>query len=549
MGHTTQEKEHVHISDGGHFDNLGVYELIKRRCRYIVAVDATDDPATTSDNLGILVRLCRVDFGVRIQLDTTPLKVEGPDGYSRAHVVVGRIRYDDLDNRQTPGMLIYIKSTMTGDEPADVRQYAKLHPEFPRQLTLTDQSFDEDQFPKLPRLGTHTAINVFGIASQSLFDGLPDRKWWENQERKDFAKVFAEAHRKIFSALRNRWTEPPLIRDGDRLESSRTWIQLQETLRQDPDLTDLDRDLYSDLPALADPTRRAELHVMEEALRMMADTWAGLNQGGHDDTLISASYLNMFRRLTGSETFRRFWPLLRSQFNRDFVRFCERQLRVRVAPPRLSPAANHPEYLKIMGHELAREWPNVVCRDDGRGESLAEAGERYVRLRVEDAVTIGTRARPERAAWVVVQAPLEYEPSKEPGFEIPVGLVVLRRVPKRKRRRMKVNYELIFWMSRAQRSSGIGERVRLGGDFKRLIQWLAKCKATVMVSYPKDERRRRRGSQPSATVQLLLARRLQAAHESAAQSGPGMDADQEISLTFGLSHVSWSGGAYDKAIR
>ena len=63
----------MHLSDGGHFENLGVYELIRRRCRYIVAVDATENSNATSDNLGVLIRLCRVDFGIRIQIDTTPL--------------------------------------------------------------------------------------------------------------------------------------------------------------------------------------------------------------------------------------------------------------------------------------------------------------------------------------------------------------------------------------------------------------------------------------------------------------------------------------------
>ena len=54
LGNTDEKGDYVHISDGGHFDNLGVYELVKRRCRYIVAVDATENPLATSDNLGIL---------------------------------------------------------------------------------------------------------------------------------------------------------------------------------------------------------------------------------------------------------------------------------------------------------------------------------------------------------------------------------------------------------------------------------------------------------------------------------------------------------------
>ena len=68
-GGTSSDCPYVHLSDGGHFDNLGVYELIQRRCRYVVAVDATENSNATSDNLGVLIRLCRVDFGIRIQIE------------------------------------------------------------------------------------------------------------------------------------------------------------------------------------------------------------------------------------------------------------------------------------------------------------------------------------------------------------------------------------------------------------------------------------------------------------------------------------------------
>ena len=95
--------EFVHLSDGGHFENLGVYELIRRRCRYIVACDAGEDTGPSDENLATLIRLCRIDFGVRIQIDTEPSAPEGPDRLTRSHVVVGRIRYDDVDSGSFPG--------------------------------------------------------------------------------------------------------------------------------------------------------------------------------------------------------------------------------------------------------------------------------------------------------------------------------------------------------------------------------------------------------------------------------------------------------------
>ena len=84
----TRHGEYVHLSDGGHFENMGVYELIRRRCRYIVALDASDETTSSGSNLAILIRLCRIDFGIRIQIDTSPLQPQGPDRLTRTHVAI-----------------------------------------------------------------------------------------------------------------------------------------------------------------------------------------------------------------------------------------------------------------------------------------------------------------------------------------------------------------------------------------------------------------------------------------------------------------------------
>ena len=63
FGQTDGRGEFVHISDGGHFENLGVYELIRRRCRYIISLDSGEDGDPSNDNLAALIRLCRIDFG------------------------------------------------------------------------------------------------------------------------------------------------------------------------------------------------------------------------------------------------------------------------------------------------------------------------------------------------------------------------------------------------------------------------------------------------------------------------------------------------------
>src|SRR5262249_22750788 len=151
LGSTDERGAYVHLSDGGHFENLGVYELIRRRCRYILVVDAAEDTTDTSESLANLIRLCRTDFGVRIDIDTTPLR-RGEGGFSRWHCAVGTIHYDDVDPGAVTGTLVYLRSTLTGDEPADLRQYAASHADFPHRTTA-DQFFDEAEFESYRGLG------------------------------------------------------------------------------------------------------------------------------------------------------------------------------------------------------------------------------------------------------------------------------------------------------------------------------------------------------------------------------------------------------------
>ena len=66
FGLTNDRTHFVNLSDGGHFENLGIYELVRRRCRYIIACDAEQDAALTFSGLGNAIRKCRTDLGVEI---------------------------------------------------------------------------------------------------------------------------------------------------------------------------------------------------------------------------------------------------------------------------------------------------------------------------------------------------------------------------------------------------------------------------------------------------------------------------------------------------
>ncbi|MBV8072623.1 MAG: patatin-like phospholipase family protein [Acidobacteriaceae bacterium] len=169
FGAVDQRSAYLNLSDGGHFDNLGLYELVRRRCRYVIAVDAEEDPRYIFESLGEAVRKCRADFGVEIRIDID--RIRPVDGRSRTHYVVGRIEYPEPGSE--PGWLLYLKSSITGDEPADVVEYFRENAAFPQQSTL-NQFFSESEFESYRRLGLHVGLSAFQRLS-----GIVTDRWFE----------------------------------------------------------------------------------------------------------------------------------------------------------------------------------------------------------------------------------------------------------------------------------------------------------------------------------------------------------------------------------
>jgi len=167
---TTTDSDFVLLSDGGHFENMGLYELVRRRCRYIVVSDAEADPNFLLEGIGGAIRKCRVDFGVVIDLDLDALQPTGKPPLSRLHYSVGSILYP---GETQAGVLVYLKSSVTGDEPVDVLEFRKAHAEFPHTPT-TDQFFDESHFESYRALGHHVAHGIFNRNMETGTAGVAD---------------------------------------------------------------------------------------------------------------------------------------------------------------------------------------------------------------------------------------------------------------------------------------------------------------------------------------------------------------------------------------
>jgi Patatin-like phospholipase len=158
LGLTSDRSQYVYLSDGGHFENLAMYEMVFRRCRFIVVSDAGADPNYTFEDLGNAVRKCRIDFGIPIDFGAG-IKIQSGDGSKGAYWATARIRYSavDMPKGKNPddydGVLIYVKPAVYGNEPRDVVNYSKLSPTFPQESSA-DQFFTESQFESYRELGS-----------------------------------------------------------------------------------------------------------------------------------------------------------------------------------------------------------------------------------------------------------------------------------------------------------------------------------------------------------------------------------------------------------
>ncbi|MDO8630776.1 MAG: hypothetical protein Q7R41_09800, partial [Phycisphaerales bacterium] len=175
----------VYLSDGGHFENLGIYELLRRRCKYIIAVDATGEPGGNGPlnfgGIGIPLRMARTDFGVEVKLDIRPLERDLATGHAGSYFAVGRIRYpkaegghgnpDALDSDRDTGYLVVIKSSLVDRTvPPDVINYFRQeNSDFPYDSTV-DQQFAQPQFESYRQLGFIAGAAVADAAVGSTLD-------------------------------------------------------------------------------------------------------------------------------------------------------------------------------------------------------------------------------------------------------------------------------------------------------------------------------------------------------------------------------------------
>lgn len=220
LGTVNETSTYVNLSDGGHIENLAIYELLRRRCKFIVAIDGECDPKITCGSLLTLINFAKIDFGIEIKfayaggLDrlkptsthtsslvekhstaTAESKADAktttdtPDISSPMlpyHFALARIEYPATvpHGPKSFGWLLYLKSSLTGNEGPTISHYRAKNPEFPHESTA-DLFYDEEQFEAYRALGHHIAGDVFRseIVGQTQSPNSI-REWFESLKDK-----------------------------------------------------------------------------------------------------------------------------------------------------------------------------------------------------------------------------------------------------------------------------------------------------------------------------------------------------------------------------
>jgi uncharacterized membrane protein YhdT len=166
FGLTNASSPYIYLSDGSHFENLALYEMVRRRCRYIVVLDNGSDPKYTYEDLGNALRKIRIDMKIPIDF-LPPHSSAGETPKSRC--AVAEIRYKEIDPTLENGYLVYIKPVVLASDGPDVDAYKAANPAFPHEST-GNQWFNESQTESYRMLGLRSVLDTF-------------KKHWDPQQK------------------------------------------------------------------------------------------------------------------------------------------------------------------------------------------------------------------------------------------------------------------------------------------------------------------------------------------------------------------------------
>jgi hypothetical protein len=159
LGRNRVGAKYVYVTDGGHYENLGLVELLRRGCTEIYCFDASGGEGF--EVLGEAIALARSELGVSIEVEGDKLEKLFPDessGEASANALEVTFKYPD----DTTGRLIYARNVLTAEAPWDARAYHKVDPSFPHNTTA-DQLYTDQKFEAYRVLGELAGKNAVAL--------------------------------------------------------------------------------------------------------------------------------------------------------------------------------------------------------------------------------------------------------------------------------------------------------------------------------------------------------------------------------------------------
>jgi hypothetical protein len=271
-----------------------------------------------------VVRKCRIDFGVDIEIQ--PRRIFPTGDWSAAHCVVGKIRYGSGSDARC-GWLLYLKSSLTGDEPEDILQYKASHPDFPQESTL-NQFFTESQFESYRKLGLHVIKSVMqDYRGNGSKPAEPLNPFTQRQDQLE----------ELFNSLWNSWYPPAEVADGVSSQHADRYSELIARLAEDdlrdftPQILELggtDQERYSGgRPSHGDPNRieQASFLYCLSLIQLMENVWADLHlrDNVNRESPANGGWIRVFQYWARQPLFEKTWERQRHSYNSLFQDFFE----------------------------------------------------------------------------------------------------------------------------------------------------------------------------------------------------------------------------------